>query len=50
MTPHECAGRALFLIEHPHVAETTWPLLDEPTRAWWISRATPIADAVRRAL
>ncbi|MFC0456750.1 hypothetical protein ACFFGR_09370 [Arthrobacter liuii] len=47
--PYVDAGRALYLIEHPGVDASVWPLVDQETRDWWVSRARPIADAVRRA-
>ena len=49
MTPHEAAGRALYLIEHPCVDPDAWDRTDEPTRTYWVDRAKPITDAVRRA-
>ena len=49
MSASEAAGRALHLIEHPCVAESTWDALDEPTRTFWINRARPIHDAIRKA-
>lgn len=43
------AGRALHALEHPCADASTWYLLDEPTRTFWINRARPIHDAVRKA-
>jgi hypothetical protein len=39
------AGRALYLIDHPHCHPTTWDAVNEQTRTWWDARAQPIADA-----
>lgn len=44
---HEVAGRELHRMEHPCAAETTWDLLNEETRAWWVEKARPITDALR---
>lgn len=49
MTPSEAAGRALYLIEHPCVDPSAWEMSDQETRAWWISRAQPITDAIQGA-
>lgn len=43
------AGRALHEIEHPCVDPSVWELLDEPSRTWWVDRARPIVEALRRA-
>ena len=45
VTPSVAAGRALYLLEHPGVDPSVWDLTDEPTRAWYVTRAQPIADA-----
>jgi hypothetical protein len=37
------AGRALYLIDHPHCHPTTWDAVNEQTRAWWDARAQPVA-------
>lgn len=49
MTPSVAAGRALYLIEHPHAHPTTWEAIKQEVRDWWISRAQPITDAVQGA-
>lgn len=45
----ESAGRALHHIEHPCVDPSVWDSLDDYTRTWWVDRARPIAEAVRKA-
>lgn len=49
LSAYEAAGKALHLIEHPHVGEGVWDMLDQPARDYWIARAKPIVDAVRKA-
>lgn len=41
------AGKALYMVEHPHTPDTTWDLLDQPTRDWWTRKAAPVHDAVK---
>lgn len=49
LSAYEAAGKALHLIEHPRAGEGVWDMLDQPTRDYWIKRAAPITDAVRKA-
>ena len=50
VTPYEAAGRALHTIEHPCAHPTTWDALNQDVKDWWVERARPITEAIRKAM